>query len=103
MSLCHSWPWSDSVLQVLNAISQFEQQANNKFFHKQEILEVESPVSLNMIYRDEALKNLLCTIGKIKLNSAQESLEDEECSRNQAMSKKYKNVVKVHTVVIRDM
>jgi hypothetical protein len=64
---CHSWPWSESVLQVLNAIPQFEQQANNKFFHKKGILEVETPVSLNMIYGDEALKNLLCTTGKIKL------------------------------------
>jgi hypothetical protein len=52
MSVCHSRPWSENVL---IAISQFEQQANNKFFHKPEISEVETSASLNTIYRDEAL------------------------------------------------
>jgi len=66
MSVCHRWPWSESVLQVLIAISQFEQQPNNKFFCP-DISEVETPVSLSVIYRDETLKNLLCTIGKVKL------------------------------------
>jgi len=95
MPLCHSWPWSDSVLQVLNAISQFEQQANNKFFHKQEILEVETPISLNMIYRDEALKNLLCTIGKIKLRvsknhyKTRSAAEIKQCQRNIKMWPKF--------------
>lgn len=56
------------MLQVLIAISQFEQQPNNKFFRKPEISEVDTTVSLNMIFRDEALKNLLCTIGKIKFS-----------------------------------
>ena len=55
------------MLQVLIAISQFEQQPNNKFFCKPDISEVETPVSLSVIYRDETLKNLLCTIGKVKL------------------------------------
>jgi len=45
---------------------QFEQQAN-KFFHKPVLSEVENPVSLNMTYRDEVLKNLLGMTGKIKL------------------------------------
>jgi hypothetical protein len=62
MLLCHSWTWNESVLQVLISTSQFEQQAN-KFFRKPVLSEVENPVSLNMTYRDEVLKNLLGTTG----------------------------------------
>jgi hypothetical protein len=66
MLVCHTWPWNKSVLHVLIAASQFEQQAN-KFFCKPVLSEVENSVSLNIIYRDEVLKNLLGMIGKIKL------------------------------------
>ena len=58
MSVCHSWPWSRSVLLVLTSMSQSEEQENVNFFCKLGKSKLETPESLKADYGNKALKKI---------------------------------------------
>jgi len=58
MSVCHSWPWSRTVLLLLTAVSKSEEQANVNFFCKLGKSKLETPVSLRAAYGNDALKKI---------------------------------------------